>query len=53
MTLTFTVPDTGQTVVRQRIDFNYCGGNPEGMTVMLVHDEHDKYSVYPLDRPFQ
>ncbi|MBQ9905793.1 MAG: hypothetical protein IJM46_03375 [Oscillospiraceae bacterium] len=47
--ITFTVPETGQTVVDQRIDLSYCGLQLSGMTVMLVRNEQNIYSIYPPD----
>ena len=47
--ITFTVPETGQTVVDQRIEYNYCGGQFVGMIAVLVRNNNNTYFLFPPD----
>lgn len=49
MHITFYVTGTGQTVVEQHIDYNYCGPHPDGTYAVLVRDDAMNYSIYPPD----
>ncbi len=48
--ITFTVDETGQTVVRQYMDLSFCTRLSAGDTVMLVHGSSYDLSIHPLVR---